>query len=173
MSGPAAASTPQPTSPSAGIRLARLDLRRSDDPAVASRRQALTRRGAVPDPAVRAGARAILEGVRSEGDAAVRAANERFGGGLADGRLVLAQTELARARDALAPEVMPVVKSASNTVVPSMPFLTMTRMMTPSAVSATPDIVPMRRASADVSSAPATPATAAPSWVQLTPSVEV
>jgi histidinol dehydrogenase len=91
------------TSTRAGaIRLARLDLSRAtDDPAVAARRERLIRRGAVSEPAVREGARKILAEIRSGGDAAVRAANVRFGGGLADGRLVLEPDELTDARDAL------------------------------------------------------------------------
>ena len=85
-----------------GIRLTRLDLARAaTDPAVATRRDRLVRRGAVPDPDVREGARRILAEIRSGGDPAVRAANTRFGGGLADGRLVLDAAELTAARDAL------------------------------------------------------------------------
>ena len=59
------------------------------------------RRGAIAEPAVREGARRILAEIRSGGDAAVRAANVRYGGGLADGRLVLDPGELTAARDAL------------------------------------------------------------------------
>ena len=84
------------------IRLARLDLAQvASDPAVAARRERLVRRGAVAEPGVREGARAILAEVRSGGEAAVRAANARYGGGLADGRLVLDPAELVTARDAL------------------------------------------------------------------------
>jgi histidinol dehydrogenase len=64
-------------------------------------RAALIRRGAVPDAAVRDGARATLAEVRRDGDAAVRAANERFGGGRPDGRLLLERSDLIAARDAL------------------------------------------------------------------------
>lgn len=56
----------------------------------------LVRRGAV-SAATRDGAREILEAVRRGGSAAVRDANRRFGGGLADGRLVLERDELADA----------------------------------------------------------------------------
>lgn len=88
------------------VSLRRLDLARAaSDPAVAAERDALLRRGAVPDPAVRSGARAILDEVRTGGDAAVRAANSRVGGGLPDGRLILERRELLAARDALDPEV--------------------------------------------------------------------
>lgn len=89
--------------PSPGpVRLRRLDIARAaGDPAVATELDALVRRGAVPDPAVRDGARAIVAAVRSLGDEAVVEANARFGGGLADGRLVLDRSELLAARDAL------------------------------------------------------------------------
>jgi histidinol dehydrogenase len=65
----------------------------------------LVRRGAVPDPAVREGARATLAAVRAGGDAAVRAANERVGGGRPDGRLVLERAEMVAARDDLPAQV--------------------------------------------------------------------
>jgi histidinol dehydrogenase len=84
------------------LRLRRLVLSEADgDAAVAAARDALIRRGAIPDLGVRAGARRILADVRVGGDDAVRAANARHGGGLADGRLVLERRELAAARDAL------------------------------------------------------------------------
>ncbi len=47
----------------------------------------------------------IVADVRVRGVEAVREANLRFGGGLRDGRLVLEQSELAAARDALSPGV--------------------------------------------------------------------
>jgi histidinol dehydrogenase len=98
VSGSTAAATSAPEA----TRLARLDLRQAaSDPAVAARRERLIRRGAIAEPAVRDGARRILAEIRSGGDAAVRAANVRFGGGLADGRLVLDAAELIAARDAL------------------------------------------------------------------------
>jgi histidinol dehydrogenase len=88
------------------LRLRRLDLRAAaTDPSVDAERDALLRRGAVPDPAVRVRVRAILAEVRRDGDAAVRAANERVGGGRSDGRLVLEPADLAAARDALSPDV--------------------------------------------------------------------
>jgi histidinol dehydrogenase len=85
-----------------GLRLRRLDLR-SPDPATLAARDALFRRGAVPDAAVRDAARTILADVRSRGAAAVREASRRFGGGRPDGRLLLGGQELAAAADALAP----------------------------------------------------------------------
>lgn len=84
----------------ARLRLARLDLR-NPDAATLRARDALFRRGAVPDPAVRDAARGILADVRERGGAAVRDAARRFGGGRPDGRLVLERRELAAARDAL------------------------------------------------------------------------
>jgi histidinol dehydrogenase len=86
----------------AGLRLQRLDLR-SPDPATQAARDALFRRGAVPDPAVRDVARTILADVRARGAAAVREASARFGGGRPDGRLLLGREELATAAEALAP----------------------------------------------------------------------
>jgi histidinol dehydrogenase len=96
----------QAATATAGVRLRRIDLAAtSTDLAVAAEVERLIRRGAVPDRAVRNGARAILDDVRARGDVAVREANERFGGGLADGRLVLDRSELVAARDALDPAV--------------------------------------------------------------------
>ena len=92
--------------PTATVRLARLDLAAADaNPAVASRRDALLRRGAVPDREVRNKARRILDDVRLRGDTAVRESNEQFGGGLTDGRLLLEAREMAAARNRLAPAV--------------------------------------------------------------------
>ncbi len=68
-------------------------------------RDALVRRGAVPDPAVREGARTTLTDVRVRGDVAVADANARVGGGRSDGRLTLAPSELLDARDALDPAI--------------------------------------------------------------------
>jgi histidinol dehydrogenase len=91
--GPAAAAAERP-----GLR--RLDLASTDPDAVAER-VALTRRGAVPDPVVRDGARAILADVRAEGARAVRATSARVGGASGDGRLILDRTDLRAARDGL------------------------------------------------------------------------
>jgi histidinol dehydrogenase len=88
------------------LRLRRLDL--ADvvrDPAVAAERDRLVRRGAVPDPAVRAAARQIVVDVKAGGDEAVRAANRRFGGGLPDGRLTIERSDLLVARDGLPADV--------------------------------------------------------------------
>ncbi len=88
------------------IRLIRLDLRGRGpaavlDPAV----EALARRGAAPDPAVRAGARDILAAVEEGGAEAVSLANGMYGGGHGDGRLVLRADELAEAAAELEPSV--------------------------------------------------------------------
>ena len=90
--------TPPATTQSPSLR--RLDLG-STDPAAVAEREALFRRGAVPDESVRAVARAILDDVRTRGAAAVRDANERFGGSPGDGRLVIEAAELRAARDRL------------------------------------------------------------------------
>ena len=84
------------------IRLRRIDLR---EPAGASELAAIARRGAVPDVSVREGARATIDDVRRRGADAVRDANDRVGGGLADRRLVLRGTELREACDRLSPEI--------------------------------------------------------------------
>jgi histidinol dehydrogenase len=82
------------------LRLARLDLRNPDAATLADR-DALFRRGAVPDPGVREAARTILADVRARGAAAVREASARHGGGRPDGRLLLERREMTAARDAL------------------------------------------------------------------------
>jgi histidinol dehydrogenase len=88
------------------IQLRRLELARAkNDPAVAAEVRHLVRRGAVPDPRVRETARAILDSVKAGGDAAVREANGRLGGGRADGTLLATRTEMETARDALSPRV--------------------------------------------------------------------
>jgi histidinol dehydrogenase len=102
MTSPAGATA---TTAATTIRLRRLVLAEASDPEVAAAVALLLRRGAVPDPATRDGARQILAEVRAGGDAAVRAANERVGGGLADGRLVIDGDELRQARDRLQPAI--------------------------------------------------------------------
>ena len=88
------------------VTLRRLELARAAaDPSVAAEVKALLRRGAVPDPRVREGARAILAAVKAGGDAAVRDANATFGGGRADGSLLVSRAEMEAARDALPPRI--------------------------------------------------------------------
>jgi len=88
------------TTDALGLRLRRLDLRDPDATAIRDR-DALFRRGAVPDPAVRESARTILADVRARGAVAVREAGIRFGGGRPDGRLLISRDELVAARDRL------------------------------------------------------------------------
>ena len=88
------------------VTLRRLELSRAaSDPSVAAEVEALLRRGAVPDQRVREDARAILASVKAGGDAAVREANSRFGGGRADGSLLVSRAEMEAARDALPPRI--------------------------------------------------------------------
>jgi histidinol dehydrogenase len=88
------------------VRLRRLELARAgSDLSVAVEIQALMRRGAVPDPRVREGARAILAAVKAGGDATVSEANRRHGGGRADGSLLVTRAEMESARDALPPRI--------------------------------------------------------------------
>jgi histidinol dehydrogenase len=82
--------------------LRRLDLAASGTAAVAER-EALFRRGAVPDDETRAGARQILADVRSRGAVGLRAAATTFGGGLRDERLVIEAPALRAACDRLGP----------------------------------------------------------------------
>ncbi len=99
-----AGSAANPTiDPPSTVRLRRLDLS-STAPADVRERQALCRRGAVPDDAVRAGAREIVADVGARGAVAVRETGARFGGALADGRLTIDRAELRVARDRLTSE---------------------------------------------------------------------
>lgn len=87
-----------PISAGSTLRFRRLDLARSTaDPEMATAIRGLTRRGAVPEPNVRAAARDLLEDVRLRGEPAVRDAGERFGGGPADGRLLIERSALTAA----------------------------------------------------------------------------
>ena len=86
--------------------LRRLELARAvAEPSVAAEVAALLRRGAVPDPQVRQGARAILATVKAGGDAAVLDANKKFGGGRSDGSLLVTRAEMEAARDVLPPRI--------------------------------------------------------------------
>jgi histidinol dehydrogenase len=80
--------------------LRRLDLA-STDPETATALAGLVRRGAVPDARIRDDARVIIEEIRIGGAAALRRANERFGGGRSNGDLVVERAELAKAVDQL------------------------------------------------------------------------
>jgi len=96
----------------------RLDLTavRTGDPEAVRDRDALVRRGAVPDPAVRDAVRETLAAVRADGDRAVRATNTRVGGGRPDGRLVLTADELRAAAEALDPEIRIALEQAIDHV---------------------------------------------------------
>ena len=98
--------------------LRRLDLARvaAGDPEARAEHDALIRRGAVPDQAIRDGARATLVAVRANGDAAVRAANAAVGGGRLDGRLVTDTSDLREARDRLEPRVRRALDQAIDNV---------------------------------------------------------
>jgi len=89
------------------VLLRRLDLAAvaAGDPEARRDHDALVRRGAVPDPAVREAARATLADVRARGDAAVGDANVRVGGGRTDGHLVIDPDDLRSARDRLQPRI--------------------------------------------------------------------
>ncbi len=102
------------------LRLRRLDLAQvvpdAADPMARRHYEALIRRGAVPDPAVRLSVRATLEAVRTGGDEAVRAANGSVGGGRPDGRLVLDPGILRDARDRLEPRIRRALDQAISNV---------------------------------------------------------
>ena len=95
----------------APLRLRRLDLGLTDPETTTARRE-LCRRGAVPDARIRELTRGILDGLRSNTDEGVRRANVEFGGGLADGRLILERGELKAARDRLSAEVRTALDAA-------------------------------------------------------------
>ena len=85
---------------------------RLDAPAPDARRgarvdaaQRPVRRRAVPRPSRSASASRAIVDESDAGRDAVRELNDRFGGGLPDGRLVLGRGELTAARDALEPDV--------------------------------------------------------------------
>jgi histidinol dehydrogenase len=100
-----------------GLSLRRIDLAAAgNESVVAAAVRALTRRGAVPNRAVRDGARAILEAVRRDPDGAVRDANATYGGGLADGRLVVEPGELRQARERLEKPVRAALDQAIDNV---------------------------------------------------------
>jgi histidinol dehydrogenase len=91
---------------SSTVTLRRFELARAaSDPAATAEVQALFHRGAVPDPRVRDGARAILAAVKAGGDRAVREANAKFGGGRTGGALLVEPAELTAARDSLPPRI--------------------------------------------------------------------
>ena len=103
--------------PDTALRMRWLDLAAAErDPVIAAERDALIRRGAVADPSVRETVRAILAELRGNPDEGLRAASVRYGGGLADGRLLLEPAELRSARDRLAPGVRAALDQAIGNV---------------------------------------------------------
>jgi histidinol dehydrogenase len=86
------------------IALTRLDLATGDRETIMAV-AALVRRGNVSDPWVREGARTILEQVRLNGAVGVRRASAAYGGGSADGTLVIGSSELGAAIDRLSRDV--------------------------------------------------------------------
>ncbi|MFL5775729.1 MAG: histidinol dehydrogenase [Chloroflexota bacterium] len=99
----------------ARVTLRRFDLA-ADDPDTRAAIKRLQRRAAVPNAAVRDGARVILDDVRLRGDAAVIEAGATFGGAPADGRLVIRAAELADAALALARDVRAALDQAISNV---------------------------------------------------------
>ncbi|MEO8468490.1 MAG: histidinol dehydrogenase [Chloroflexota bacterium] len=96
-----------------GKALSRLDLRPMGASAVEdSRIRALAHRGAVPDQAIRDGARDILTTIQQDGSAALIDYNRRFGGGSADGRIVIRADELTRAAADLEPNIRTAIDAA-------------------------------------------------------------
>jgi histidinol dehydrogenase len=116
------------------ISLRRINLARTQaDPDTATRVRAMITRGAVPDKSVREGTRAIVDSVRADAEAGVRAANARFGGGLADGRLALGRSEMQSARDALTPNLRSALEQAiehvSRFAEPQLPRSSITQIV--------------------------------------------
>ncbi len=101
--------------PTEGFRLRRVDL---GSTAAADREEirGLVRRSALADRSLRAGARTIVDDVRSRGADAVRAASARFGGGAGDGRLVIGRSELDAAAERLPRAVRAALEAAATAV---------------------------------------------------------
>jgi histidinol dehydrogenase len=101
------------TTAASDLRLRRLDLSRDADRDTVD---ALVRRGAVPDRAVRDAVRSLLDAIRANPSAAVRDANARFGGGAADGRVVIGAAELREASERLQPAIRRALEQAIGNV---------------------------------------------------------
>jgi histidinol dehydrogenase len=105
------------TAPGIELRLRRIELVAAQtDAALRRQLDSMTRRSAVPDRAVREAVRDILDDVSARGAAAVREANERFGGGLEGGSLTIDHSELLAARDRLSPDVRAALDQAIDHV---------------------------------------------------------
>lgn len=99
------------------LRLRRLDLSLGAvAPDTAADWCRIVRRGASPDPAVRAAVRGIVDDVRRGGADAVREANRRFGGGQRGAGLLIGAADLVAARDALEPRVRAALEIAAANV---------------------------------------------------------
>ncbi len=97
--------------------LRRLDLAQvASDPDAAADRRSLIRRGALPDAAVRAAVRGILDEMRADPDSALRDLAARFGGGRSDGTPLVERSAILEARDRLAPGVRRALEAASDAV---------------------------------------------------------
>jgi histidinol dehydrogenase len=97
--------------PAGPFTLRRLDLSAADVTTRATVDR-LQRRAAIPNPAVRDAARAILDDIRIRGEAAVVDAGGTFGGGAADGRLVIGAPELAEAATRLPADIRTALEHA-------------------------------------------------------------
>ncbi|TAL08643.1 MAG: histidinol dehydrogenase [Chloroflexota bacterium] len=148
----------RPTEPDAtaapdGTTLTRLDLRAMGAFAVNDPRvRALASRGAVPDRAVRDGARDILAAVQERGSSAVIELGRRHGGGMADGGLVIRRDELARA----AAELDPVIRAAVDAAIANVRRFAATQRPSDTVTSIVPGVdierrwVPVQRVGAYV-----------------------
>jgi histidinol dehydrogenase len=90
----------------------RIDLATADPDTVA----AVLRRSAAPDPEVRAAAASIAHEVREGGDGALRAAAERFGGGLPDGSVRVPAERLAAATASVDEATLRALRNAATTI---------------------------------------------------------
>ncbi len=77
---------------------------------------AFVERSSVPDDAVQEGAYAIVQDIRTGGDAALRTAGERFGGSLDDGALTIAPDVLAQAWGDAPPELRDAIEAAAANI---------------------------------------------------------
>lgn len=78
--------------------------------------EALVRRSAVPDPAIRRAAADIVDEVRRGGDTALRAASERFGGSAAGGTLRVPGSTLAQALQDAPAELLAAIETATANI---------------------------------------------------------
>jgi histidinol dehydrogenase len=90
------------------MRLRRIELERL----TAGERNALLRRGAVPDKAVRDGAMAVCDDVAERGDEALAEYAERFGGGFRR----VGRDEMLAAVEEVGPEVIDALEAAAANV---------------------------------------------------------